>query len=142
MNRDEGKCHVTRLLDAYIAPLRVDTCMLLSSRYLIHASNNAEKTQEQKNGERRGWRTLKRPKNKRTARDGETGRSRWQTGESCRERSDLVEEASLSLHLSLGTSSKVVKVLSKVVEYLGVLVPVCDMCQEGIVVSVNGEGEW
>jgi hypothetical protein len=32
-------CHVTRLLDAYIAPLRVDTCMLLSSRYLIHASN-------------------------------------------------------------------------------------------------------
>jgi hypothetical protein len=55
----------------------------------------------------------------------------------------------LSLHLSLGTSSKVVEVLSKVVEvlskvvvYLEVLVPVCDMCWEGIVVSVNGEGEW
>jgi hypothetical protein len=29
--------------------------------------------------------------------------------------------------LSLGTSSKVVKVLSKVVVYLEVLVPVCDM---------------
>lgn len=33
-------CHMTSLLDAYVAPLRVDTCMLLSSRYLIHASNN------------------------------------------------------------------------------------------------------
>jgi hypothetical protein len=76
MNRDEGKCHVTRLLDAYIAPLRVDTCMLLSSRYLIHASNNAEKTQEQKlfiwrRVRKKEWRTLKRPKNNRTARDGE-----------------------------------------------------------------------
>jgi hypothetical protein len=36
---DSKFCHVTRLLDAYRAPLRVDTCMLLSSRYLIHASN-------------------------------------------------------------------------------------------------------
>ena len=55
----------------------------------------------------------------------------------------------MSLHLSLGTSSKVVEVLSKVVEvlskvvvYLEVLVPVCDMRREGFVVSVNGEGEW
>jgi hypothetical protein len=40
--------------------------------------------------------------------------------------------------VSLGTSSKVAEVLSKVVMYLKVLVPVCDMCQEGIVVSVNG----
>jgi hypothetical protein len=48
----------------------------------------------------------------------------------------------LSSRLSLGTSSKVVKVLSKVVGYLGVLVPVCDICWGGIVVSVNGEGEW
>jgi hypothetical protein len=53
----------------------------------------------------------------------------------------MVEEASLSLHLSLDTSSKVVKVLSKIVGYLEVLVPVYDMCQEGIVVSVNGEGD-
>jgi hypothetical protein len=37
--------------------------------------------------------------------------------------------------------SKVVEVLSKVVGYLGVLVPVCDMCQEGIVVLVNGGGD-
>jgi hypothetical protein len=43
--------------------------------------------------------------------------------------------------LSLGTSSKVVEVLSKVVGYLKVLVPVCDMCWGGIVVLVNGEGE-
>jgi hypothetical protein len=48
----------------------------------------------------------------------------------------------LSLHLSLGTSSRVIKVLSKVVGYLEVLVPVCDMYREGIVVSVNGGGEW
>jgi hypothetical protein len=44
--------------------------------------------------------------------------------------------------LSLGTSSKVVKVLSKVVVYLKVPVTVCDMHREGLVVSVNGEGEW
>jgi hypothetical protein len=44
--------------------------------------------------------------------------------------------------LSLGTSSKVVEVLSKVVVYLKVPVPVCDMRREGFVVSVNGEGEW
>ena len=37
--------------------------------------------------------------------------------------------------LSLGTSSKVVV-------YLEVPVPVCDMRREGFVVSVNGEGEW
>ena len=93
---------------------------------------NAEKIQEQK-----------------TARDGEAGRARWRTDESCREQPDSVEEAGLSLHLSLGTSSKVVEVLSKVVEvlskvvvYLEVLVPVCDMRREGFVVSVNGEGEW
>jgi hypothetical protein len=43
--------------------------------------------------------------------------------------------------LSLGTSSKVVKVLSKVVVYLEVLVPVCDMRREGFVVSVNGRGD-
>jgi hypothetical protein len=43
--------------------------------------------------------------------NGKTGRTRWQTDESCRERPDLVEEASLGLHLSLGMSSKVVKVL-------------------------------
>jgi hypothetical protein len=59
--------------------------------------------------------------------DNENGRMRWQTDESCREQPDSVEEASLSSHLSLGTSSKVVKVLSKVVLYLEVLVPVCDM---------------
>jgi hypothetical protein len=59
---------------------------------------NTEKTQEQKNGER--WRNWK---------------ARWRTDKSCREQPDSVEEASLSLHLSLGTSSKVVKVLSKVV---------------------------
>jgi hypothetical protein len=69
------------------------------------------------------------------ARDGETGRARWQTDESCREQPDSVEEASLGSYLSLGTSSKVV-------EYLKVPVPVCDMRREGIVVSVNGEGEW
>jgi hypothetical protein len=45
-----------------------------------------------------------------------------------------VEEAGLGLHLSLGMSSKVVKVLSKIVGYLNVLVPVCDRCREGIVV--------
>jgi hypothetical protein len=44
--------------------------------------------------------------------------------------------------LSLGMSSKVVEVLSKVVVYLEVPVPVCDMRREGFVVSVNGEGEW
>jgi hypothetical protein len=43
--------------------------------------------------------------------------------------------------LSLGTSSKVVKVLSKVVVYLEVLVPVCDMRRGSIVVSVNGRGD-
>ncbi len=75
------------------------------------------------------------------ARDGETGRARWQTSGSCREQPDLVEEASLSSHLSLGTSSKVVKVLSKVVVYLEVLVPVCDMYRGCIVVSVNGRGD-
>ena len=48
---------------------------------------NTEKTQEHK-----------------TARDGETGRKRWRTDESCREQPDSVEEASLSLHLSLGAS--------------------------------------
>lgn len=85
---------------------------------------NTEKTQE-----------------KRMARDGETGRSRWRTAESCREQPDSVEEASLSSHLSLGTSSKVVEVLSKVVVYLEVLVPVCDMYRGCIVVSVNGKGD-
>lgn len=85
---------------------------------------NTEKTQE-----------------KRMARDGETGRSRWRTDESCREQPDSVEEASLSSHLSLGTSSKVVEVLSKVVVYLEVLVPVCDMYRGCIVVSVNGKGD-
>jgi hypothetical protein len=44
--------------------------------------------------------------------------------------------------LSLGTLSKVVEVLSKVVVYLEVPVPVCDMRREGFVVLVNGEGEW
>jgi hypothetical protein len=44
----------------------------------------------------------------------------------------------LGLHLSLGTSSKVVKVMSKVVVYLEVPVPVCDMYRGGIVVWVNG----
>jgi hypothetical protein len=48
----------------------------------------------------------------------------------------------LSSCLSLGTSSKVVEVLGKIVWYLGVLVPVYDMCRGGIVVSVNGGGEW
>jgi hypothetical protein len=43
--------------------------------------------------------------------------------------------------LSLGTSSKVVEVLSKVVVYLEVLVPVCDMYRGSIVVSVNGRGD-
>jgi hypothetical protein len=78
---------------------------------------------------------------KRTARDDETGRARWQTDGSGREQPDSVEEASLSSHLSLGTSSKVVELLSKVVGYLGVLVPVCDMCRGGIVVSVSGGGD-
>jgi hypothetical protein len=68
------------------------------------------------------------------ARNGETGRPRWRTDESCREQPDSVEEASLSLHLSL-------EVLSKVVVYLEVPVPVCDMCRQGIVVSVNGRGD-
>jgi hypothetical protein len=86
---------------------------------------NTEKTQEHK-----------------TARDGETGRARWRTDESCREQPDSVEEAGLSLHLSLGTSSRVAGVLNNVVGYLEVFVPVCDMCWEGLVVSVNGEGEW
>ena len=75
------------------------------------------------------------------ARNGETGRPRWRTDESCREQPDSVEEASLSLHLSLGTSCKVIEVLSKVVVYLKVLVPVCDMYWGGIVVSVNGRGD-
>ena len=44
--------------------------------------------------------------------NGKTGRTRWRTDESCREQPDSVEEASLSSHLSLGTSSKVVEVLS------------------------------
>ena len=48
----------------------------------------------------------------------------------------------MSLHLSLGTSSRVARVLNNVVGYLEVFVPVCDMCWEGLVVSVNGEGEW
>ena len=78
---------------------------------------NTEKTQE-----------------KRMARDGETGRARWRTDESCREQPDSVEEASLSSHLSLGT-------LSKVVVYLEVLVPVCDMYRGCIVVTVNGRGD-
>ena len=44
--------------------------------------------------------------------------------------------------LSLGTSSKVVEVLSKVVEVLEFHVPVCDMCRESIVVvPVNGRGD-
>ena len=47
----------------------------------------------------------------------------------------------MSLHLSLGTSCKVIEVLSKVVVYLKVLVPVCDMYWGGIVVSVNGRGD-
>jgi hypothetical protein len=47
----------------------------------------------------------------------------------------------LSLHLSLGTLCKVIEVLSKVVVYLKVLVPVCDMYRGGIVVSVNGRGD-
>jgi hypothetical protein len=72
---------------------------------------------------------------KRMARDGETGKTRWRTDKSCREQPDSVEEASLGLHLSLGT-------FSKVVEYLEVPGPVCDMRREGIVVSVNGEDEW
>ena len=46
----------------------------------------------------------------------------------------------MGLHLSLGTSSKVVEVLSKVVVYLEVPVPVCDMRWEGIVVLGNGRG--
>jgi Ethanolamine utilization protein EutJ (predicted chaperonin) len=75
------------------------------------------------------------------ARNGETGRTRWRTDESCREQPDSVEEASLSLHLSLGSSCKVIEVLSKVVVYLEVPVPVCDVCREGIVVSVNGRGD-
>ena len=74
------------------------------------------------------------------ARNGETGRPRWRTDESCREQPDSVEEACLSLHLSLGTLCKVIEVLSKVVVYLEVLVPVCDMYRGGIVVSVNGRG--
>ena len=73
--------------------------------------------------------------------DGEAGRTRWRTDESCREQPDSVEEASLSSHLSLGTSSKVVEVLSKLVVYLEVLVPVCDMHRGCIVVSVNGRGD-
>jgi hypothetical protein len=48
----------------------------------------------------------------------------------------------LEFVLSLGSLSKVVEVLSKFVVYLEVPVPVCDMCQEGFVVLVNGEGEW
>jgi hypothetical protein len=72
------------------------------------------------------------------ARDGEIGRTRWRTDKSCREQSDSVEEAGLSLHLSLGMLSKVVEVLSKIVGYLEVLVPVCDMRREGIIVF----GEW
>ena len=61
---------------------------------------------------------------------------------SCRERPDSVEEASLSSHLYLGTLSKVVEVLSKVVGCLKVLVPVCDGCQGCIVVVlVNGRGD-
>jgi hypothetical protein len=47
----------------------------------------------------------------------------------------------LSLHLFLGASCKVIEVLGKVVVYLKVPVPVCDMCREGIVVSVNGRGD-
>jgi hypothetical protein len=48
--------------------------------------------------------------------------------------------------LSLGTSSKVVEVLSKVVVYLKVPVPVCDMRREGFVVfgelvKANGRGD-
>ena len=78
---------------------------------------NASKTQEQKNGER------------------------WRTDESCREQPDSVEEPSLSSRLSLGTSSKVVEVLSKAVVYLKVLVPVCDMYRGCIVVSGNGRGD-
>jgi hypothetical protein len=48
----------------------------------------------------------------------------------------------LNLHLSLGTSSRVAGVLSNVVGYLEVFVPVCDMYREGLVVLVDGEGEW
>jgi hypothetical protein len=50
-------------------------------------------------------------------------------------------EGELGLRLSLGASCKVIEVLSKVVMYLEVPVPVCDMCREGLVVSVNGRGD-
>jgi hypothetical protein len=53
----------------------------------------------------------------------------------------VVEEASLSLHLSLGTSCKVIEVLSRVAVYLEVPVPVCDMYRGSIVVSVTGRGD-
>ena len=85
---------------------------------------NTEKTQEE-----------------RMAIDGETGLARWRTSESCREQPDSVEEPSLGSHLSLGTSSKVVEVLSKLVVYLEVLVPVWDMHRGCIVVSVNSRGD-
>jgi hypothetical protein len=88
---------------------------------------NAEKTQEQQNGER--WQNWKIEMANRQILSIATGFGRG--GES--------EFAS-----SLGSSSKVVEVRSKVVEVLEVLVPVCDMCRELeliVVVPVNGRGD-
>jgi hypothetical protein len=82
---------------------------------------NAEKTQEQKNSER--WRDCKNEMAKRRILLRATGFGR---------------EGEFGFALSLGTSSKVVEVLSKVVVYLEVPVPVCDMRREGFVVF----GEW
>jgi hypothetical protein len=82
---------------------------------------NAEKTQEQKNSER--WRDCKNEMAKRRILLRATGFGR---------------EGEFWCALSLGTSIKVVEVLSKVVGYLEVLVPVCDMRREGFVVF----GEW
>jgi hypothetical protein len=86
---------------------------------------NAEKIQEQKNGER--WRNWKSEMANKRILPRATGFGRG---------------GGFGFALSLGTLSKVVEVLSKVVVYLKVLVPVCDMRLEGFVVSVNGEGEW
>jgi hypothetical protein len=86
---------------------------------------NAEKIQEQKNGER--WRNWKSEMANKRILSRATGFGRG---------------GGFGFALSLGTSSKVVEVLSKVVVYLKVPVPVCDMRREGFVVSVNGEGEW
>jgi hypothetical protein len=88
----------------------LDLLLLQSVLYRVRSSSSSYLYGDgygEETGERR-----KDPR-ERTARDGETGRTRWRTDESCREQPDSVEEAGLSLHLSLGTSSKVVEALRR-----------------------------